>query len=334
MTAYKIADMHCDTIVCCVARGNGAVSLRKNSCHLDLERLKKAGVLAQCFALYIPSGEGSETRREGLSPYGYFQTVYGCYLNEMEQNADLVRPARNYAEVVENEKLGLISSVLTIEDGMLLDGKLERVDEVYQKGVRLITLTWNTENSLGYPNRETEPDTERGLKEFGFQALERMNELGIIADVSHLSDAGFYDVARQNKKPFVASHSNARAVCSAPRNLTDDMLRVLADKGGMTGLNFASYFLDASDTTTVDALLCHAKHIVNVAGEDALGFGSDFDGIDCALAFHGCEGYGSILELFSTHFTPRQMEKITSGNFLRVLRDCCSTARACLYENA
>lgn len=323
MTAYKIADMHCDTIVCCVARSKGAVSLRKNNCHLDLERLKEAGVLAQCFALFIPSGENGETSRGGLSPYDYFQAVYGCYLNEMEQNADLVRPARNYADVMKNERQGLISSILTIEDGMLLDGRLERVDEVYEKGVRLITLTWNTENSLGFPNREKEPDTERGLKEFGFLAMERMNELGIIVDVSHLSDAGFYDVARQSKKPFVASHSNARAVYDAPRNLTDDMLRALADRGGMTGLNFASYFLDASHTTTAEALLAHAKHIANIAGEDALGFGSDFDGIDCALAFRGCEGYGSIFELFSTHFTPRQMDKITSGNFLRVLRECC-----------
>ena len=320
---YKIADMHCDTVVCCVARSKGEISLRKNNVQLDLERLKQAGSLVQCFALYIPSGEGGFERREGLSPYDYFQVAYGYYEREIEKNADLVRRARSYAEVLENERQNKVSSVLTIEDAMLLDGKLERVDEVFEKGVRLMTLTWNTENTLGYPNYKDGPDTEHGLKEFGFAAMERMNQLGIIVDVSHLSDAGFYDVARHCKKPFVASHSNARAVYCAHRNLTDDMLRLLADKGGMTGLNFASYFLSDAKETTAEALLLHAKHIVNVAGEDAIGFGSDFDGIDCTLEFGGCEGYATILSLFEKHFSARQMEKLTCGNFLRILKECC-----------
>ncbi|MCE5235654.1 MAG: dipeptidase [Clostridiaceae bacterium] len=323
MQPYRIADMHCDTIVHHMVYRKDPACLRKNDGHLDLERLKAAGSLVQCFALFIPSGENSLKERKGLSPYDFFQAAYARYLGELEENKDIVRRARNLAEVMENDAQGLLSAVLTIEDGMLLDGKLERVDEIYEKGVRLVTLTWNTENSLGYPNLPDAPDTERGLKPFGFEAVERMNELGVIVDVSHLSDAGFYDVARACKKPFVASHSNARAVYGAPRNLTDDMLRRLADCGGMTGLNFASYFLSEEKVSTASALLTHAKHIVNVAGEDALGFGSDFDGISCALEFGGCEGFGAILGLFEKHFTPRQMEKLTHKNFLRILEACC-----------
>ncbi|HWS28857.1 MAG TPA: membrane dipeptidase [Clostridia bacterium] len=322
MQTYKIADMHCDTVVCRVARSEGKVSLRQNEGHLDLLRLKNAGVIAQCFALFIPSGE-DEKELNGLSPYDFFHMACGFYQKEIEQNVDLVRPALNYADVEKNAAAGKISSILTIEDGLLLEGKIERVDEVYEKGVRLITLTWNTENSLGFPNRPDGPDTVHGLKEFGFLAMERMSELGIIVDVSHLSDAGFYDVAKHCKKPFVASHSNARAVWGAQRNLTDDMLKTLGDCGGMTGLNFASYFLGEEKVTTAEALLSHAKHIMNVAGEDALGFGSDFDGIGCELKFGGCEGYGSILGLFEKHFTPRQMEKLTHRNFLRILKECC-----------
>jgi membrane dipeptidase len=322
MQTYKIADMHCDTIVCRVARGEGNVSLRQNDGHLDLLRLKNAGVIAQYFALFIPSGE-DERELNGLSPYDFFDMAYGYYKKEIEQNADLVQPALNYYDVEKNAAEGKISSVLTIEDGLLLEGKIERVDELYEKGVRLITLTWNTENSLGFPNLHDGPDTVHGLKEFGFLAMERMNELGIIVDVSHLSDAGFYDVAKHCKKPFVASHSNSRAVWDAQRNLTDDMLKTLAEKGGMTGLNFASYFLSGEKVSTASALLTHAKHIVKVAGEDALGFGSDFDGISCALEFSDCEGYRQILELFEKHFTPRQMEKLTHRNFLRILKECC-----------
>lgn len=323
MQPYRIADMHCDTIVSNMAYNKDRARLRKNDGHLDLERLKAAGSLVQCFALFIPSGEGSLEGRGGLSPYDFFQAAYERYLRELNDNKDLLRRARNLAEVKENDAQGLLSAVLTIEDGMLFEGMLERVDEVYEKGVRLVTLTWNTENSLGYPNLPNGPDTERGLKPFGFEAMERMNELGIIVDVSHLSDAGFYDVARACKKPFVASHSNARAVYHAHRNLTDDMLKLLADRGGMTGLNFGSYFLDGAAAATAEAILMHAKHIVNVAGEDALGFGSDFDGIDCPLAFGGYEGFPAIFELFEKHFTPRQMEKLTHKNFLRILEACC-----------
>lgn len=322
MPSYKIADMHCDTVVCRVAQSKGSIVLRQNNEQLDLERLRAAGVLVQCFAIFIPSGPGNEARLEGLSPYEFFHMAYGYYKTELEKNADILRPALCCDDVMKNDAAGYMSSLLTVEDGMLLDGKLERVDELYEKGVRLITLTWNTENSLGYPNAPEGPDTVHGLKDFGFRAMARMNELGMIVDVSHLSDAGFYDVARHCKKPFVASHSNARALWDAKRNLTDDMLKLLADKGGMTGLNFATHFLGDEPLTTAEMLLRHAKHIVNVAGEDALGFGSDFDGISPTLAFGGCEGFPEIIALFERHFTPRQMDKLTHGNFLRILKAC------------
>ena len=224
-----------------------------------------------------------------------------------------------YADIERNIAAGKMSAMLTVEDGVPLEGKLSRVDEMYEKGVRLITITWNHENSLGFPNK-TAP--EKGLKPFGIEALARMNELGIIADCSHLSDAGFWDLVKYSKKPFVASHSNAKALCGIYRNLTDDMLRALADKGGVTGLNFSADFLvDNAHYTRVADLVRHARHIADVAGVETVALGSDFDGISSELEFKDCAGMPMIEEGLNQAFTAREVDLITHGNALRVMKD-------------
>ena len=119
-----------------------------------------------------------------------------------------------------------------MEEGGVLNEKQERLEELYRLGIRLITLTWNYENCLGYPNSRDGEVMNRGLKAFGLEIVERMNALGMLVDVSHLSDGGFWDCIRVSRAPIIASHSNARALCGVPRNLTDDMLRALAEKGG------------------------------------------------------------------------------------------------------
>ena len=153
--------------------------------------------------------------------------------------------------------------------------------------------------------------------------LEEMNNLGMIADVSHLSDRGFWDVAGHSKKPFVASHSNARALCDVPRNLTDEMLRALGEKGGVAGLNFASFFLvPGSSHTKISDLLRHAKYMADKAGIDAVGLGSDFDGIRSTLEFKDYTGMPMIAEALHTVFTAAEVDKITHENALRVLQAC------------
>ena len=147
--------------------------------------------------------------------------------------------------------------MLTVEEGAVCKGSTGKLRHLYRLGVRMLTLTWNYPNELGWPNVKmppegseeapdfTVPDREHGLTETGFAFLSEMERLGMIVDVSHLSDAGFWDVARAAEKPFVASHSNARAVCHHVRNLNDEMIRALAEKGGVTGLNFCPSFLEA-----------------------------------------------------------------------------------------
>ena len=162
-----------------------------------------------------------------------------------------------------------------------------------------------------------------GLTDFGIQYVRRMEELGMIVDVSHLSDAGFYDVVKYSTKPFVASHSNARSVCGVARNLTDEMIRLLAEKGGVTGLNYCSSFIDDNDTgyTSIASMVEHVRHIAKVGGIDCIGLGSDFDGIGSTLEIKDCSGMQKLYEALTPYFTQEELEKIFYKNVLRVYKE-------------
>ena len=204
----------------------------------------------------------------------------------------------------------------------MIDYDLKRIAWLREMGVRAVGLTWNHANCLGFPNSPNPEENRRGLTPFGRDAVLEMNRLGILVDVSHLSDGGFDDVAEISRKPFIASHSNARAVTDHPRNLSDAMLKKLADRGGVTGLNFVPLFLnDRNLPGTVAMLMEHARHIVRVAGEDTLGIGSDFDGFREASEVSSPLQMHLLFEAMEKEFTPAQIDKFTSGNVLRVLAD-------------
>ena len=314
----NIIDLHCDTVLFCYKNRK---TLRTWEGHINLEKLREGGCLAQCFALFIPTHDaavnylGQETE-----PWELYQNLLHCYRALLADSADVLRPALSAAQVLENARSGFLSSILTIEDGVELDGKLDRLDTVYADGVRMIALTWNYENSIGFPNSSDPAEhTRRGLKPFGFEALEKMNELGIIIDVSHLSEAGFYDVASHSRKPFIASHSCCRALKDHSRNLTDAQLRTLADSGGVVGVNFYDAFLgDRGGTTAVEDIVRHLLYLRDRAGIESLAFGSDFDGIESELEFRDYAGFPQILRALEAHFTDDEIDKITHENFLRV----------------
>jgi membrane dipeptidase len=174
----------------------------------------------------------------------------------------------------------------------------------------MLTLTWNYENELAFPNGQT-----GGLKETGLAFLAEMERLGMIADVSHLGDDGFWDVCRAAKKPFLASHSCCRALRPHRRNLTDPMLKALADRGGIVGVNFYADFLGESRESRLADIVRHARHIADTAGVDAVALGSDFDGIDCPLEFGDAAGMPQVAEaLVRGGFTEAEAEKICWKN--------------------
>lgn len=326
----KFIDLHCDTISAIYESGRAgrARLLRRNEGHVDIERLKLGGCLAQSFALF------TNIRKEP-DPYTYVSELLGVFEEEMKRNEDEIKPALTIRDLRDQEKNGGMSAVLTIEEGAACRGSTELLREFYKKGVRMLTLTWNHENELGYPNRidwntgRCVPETERGLKPKGVEFIERMEELGMAVDVSHLGDAGFWDVVKTAKKPFAASHSNARAIAPHVRNLSDDMIRALSGRGGVIGINFCPAFLSEAENrkqqgakSRISDMVRHIRHIRNTGGIDCLALGSDFDGIPGELELNSPAAMPLLEEeLRRQGFKEEEIEKIFWKNALRFFED-------------
>jgi len=307
----KLIDMHCDTILKCV-NAKGKVKLGKNDVCIDIQKLKKAGSLAQFFAMYVNLDKYTK-------PYDRCLDMIDAFYNEIEENSIDIAFAGSIKDLDMNRSKGKISAFLTVEEGGVIEEKLRNLKNLYNLGVRLITLTWNYPNCIGYPNFQWE-HKDKGLTPFGEEVVAEMNRLGMLIDVSHLSDQGFYDVLRLSRSPFVATHSNARSVTNHYRNLTDDMLRKLSLKGGVTGLNIEPDFL--GDCGSVDAMIRHISYMKNIAGIDVIAIGTDFDGTNHTTAIKNI-GFIDILfdALLKAGFSSGDMEKIMYKNAERVIRD-------------
>ena len=317
----RIIDLHCDTILNCYLNGE---NLHTYSGHINLDKLKKGGCLAQCFALFIPTHDAAlECFDQEKDPWELYQDLLSVYQETITLCSDVIRPAFSADDILSNRDAGYLSSILTVEDCVEIEGQIERFDQVFRDGVRMMALTWNYENCIGFPNSADDVlHTTKGLKPFGFDAVEKMNDLGIIIDVSHLSEAGFYDVAAHSKKPFAASHSCSRALQNHPRNLTDRQLKTLADKGGVVGVNFYDQFLgDLGGYTTTSSIVRHVLYMKEKAGIESICLGSDFDGIESALEFKDYSGFPSIIAALEKHLSDDEIDKICYGNFLRFFSD-------------
>ncbi len=323
----KIADMHCDTVNrVYYRRQNGEdINMYNNSLSVDFNRMKAGNYLMQFFACFVNMGETDTAADDVLGMIELFH-------KEIGQHNDIIGHIRCYDDIVCNMSSGKMSALLTIEEGGVLGGSIDMLHHVYQQGVRLITLTWNYENELGYPNRinqitgEALPETERGLKPAGIEIVREMERLGMIVDVSHLGDAGFYDVAANTKKPFVASHSNARVMASHVRNLKDDMIKIIGDRGGVIGINFCPAFLkdekEENQVSRIEDMVRHIIHIRNVGGTDVCALGSDFDGITGELEISSCDKMDMLVEgMVKAGISYDEADKITSGNVLGCLKE-------------
>jgi membrane dipeptidase len=326
----KVIDMHCDTIIGLLQerKENKTGLLFKNDLEIDIQKMIKGDYLLQNFAIF--------THLKKHDPLLHVQESIDLYYNELEKNKDHIRPIFTYQDIMDNQNKGYMSAMLTLEEGAVVQNNLAMLRNYYRLGVRMITLTWNFKNGIGYPNFESSENmqfkdlytinTKDGLTPFGLSYIKEMERLGIIIDVSHLSDAGFYDVLKHTTKPFVASHSNARSVCSVARNLSDDMIVALAMRSGVMGINYCGDFLleteEGNAPSRVEDMVEHIQHIVSVGGIDCVGLGSDFDGIDSNLELVDAS-YLPQLEkaLQVAGFTTVEIEKIFYKNVLRVYQE-------------
>ena len=300
------ADLHCDTIskVLNARLAGEDCALRDGAgLHSSLKNLRAGGCVLQNFALFVDLSETSD-------PWGRVLHLAEVLASELERNADLARPVLSFADMERAREEGKLAAVLTVEEGGVCGGDLRRLRTLHRLGARMMTLTWNYENELAAPNGRP-----GGLTGTGVAFLEEMERLGVIPDVSHLGDDGFWEVCRRAKRPFVASHSSARTLCPHRRNLTDEMLRAIGDRGGLAGVNFYAPFLGESPVTRTEDVVRHLRHMADRAGIDAVALGSDLDGIDCALEIGDAAGMGQLeTALRRGGFSERETEKILWKN--------------------
>lgn len=307
-------DLHCDTLWKLIEDTEQS-NLLHNSFSVDIEKLKKGDSLLQMFACFVPGAQIEDAYSYGMEMIGLMEkqeTLYGEFFGIVT----------SYEEAAENYKQGKCSGMLTIEDGGMLENQLERLEELYKKRIRLMTLLWNDENCIGYPNSQNQDIMKKGLKPFGFQVIEKMNEMGMIVDVSHLSDGGFWDVIDHSKKPPAASHSNVRSLCPHPRNLTDEMIKALGNAGGIAGINFYHHFLDDSARDLLERMADHIAYIRNIGGIDMIALGSDFDGFDGPLEIGSSEEMEKLWHVLGKRgFSEREIEKIQYKNAAQYLKE-------------
>ncbi len=269
----KLFDLHCDTIGEC---SNKNLSLSSNCLHFDLERAKKTGKYTQVFAIWIPD----ELR--GKEALKYFDKTADYFYKELSENEDTV-------SLYNDNKKTSVKAILAVEGGSGCGGTLEGLHHLHQRGVRLITLTWNGKNEIG-----SGAFSEGGLTEFGKEFIMEAEGLGIVLDVSHLNRKSFFEFTEIARKPFVASHSNADIVNNVfgkKRNLSDEQIQIIKNNHGLIGLNFCRDFIDDESASGIDALYRQIEYMLSLGCEDVIAFGSDFDGCDIHKDLSGVEKF-------------------------------------------
>jgi len=295
-------DLHCDTLT----KGTDiAHSLDNPALAVALSKIPRDARWAQFFAVFIPDEYRGEAAAE------FFDRYYESFQSQMALYSQKIMHCRTYGEIEEAFSSGKHAAILTVEGGCVLKGEIGRIELLRERGVRALTLVWNGENELGSGNLGT-----GGLTDFGKACIPALEQNGILIDVSHLNDGGFYDVAKLAEKPFIATHSNARAIANHPRNLTDDQIRIIAERGGLIGLNYYVRFLrDDEKPCTMDDLLRHINHFLALGAEDCLALGSDYDGADLPECLDSVEKAFAMEDLFLSKGLPKELvRKIMYGN--------------------
>ncbi len=317
-----ILDMHCDTLI----RLDDNNNLRQNNLHIDLIRMKQSNYLLQNFAIFTNINNVDNRIHYVLKHINRFY-------KEMEANKDLIKVIYSYQDIIANKNRNIMSAMLTLEEGDVIDNDLDMLEIYYRLGVRMIALTWNYKNAIASPNFTYNDQSSRydmlrvtnqkdGLSNLGKQYVKKCNELGIIIDVSHLSDKGFSDVISLSTKPIVASHSNARKICNVARNMSDEMILKLHKNGGVLGMNYCEDFIDNDANGSIKNLIKHINHIKELGCIDNIGLGSDFDGIATRKEMGDCSQMSLLIdELKANDYTNEEIEKICYKNALRVYKE-------------
>lgn len=310
-----ICDCHCDTLT---ELYNKNASLYENEQHFDIKRQIALGGGLQFCAIYVPT---EVFRYQGGLRYTLcLLDKYNQEIKKLHENGIDVLQVRT-AEDAGNVLKHKAATLLAIEEGGAIDGSLEALRCLYELGVRAMTLTWSNRNDIA--DGINEEATGSGLTLFGKQVVAEMNRLGMLVDVSHISTAGFWSVFETSTKPIIATHSNAKSLCSHPRNLNDEQIKALAQNGGLAGITFAGQFLEEDwRNACIESVYKHIDYMLNLIGnDDHIGFGSDFDGISHPpYNIQGVQDYKPLIEYLSKYYSDETINKITHQNVINLLQ--------------
>lgn len=272
MQEYFVFDGHCDVLY--KLWGSQKYNLfydEKGQLHSSFTRLREGSVKIQTMAIFVPPEVPKELKfNTALKMIDiFYEHILVDDRVELLTSADQLREVR-----LDNEKLYII---LALEGADAIMGNLSYLRHLYRLGVRSLGFTWNYRNEAADGVLERNPT---GLSQFGMELLTEMNRLKMAVDISHLSQNGFWDCIEHATQPIMASHCNALTLCDHPRNLSDEQIQAIYRKQGLIGVNFVPYFLSKDETVTVEHVFEHIDHMLALGGEDYIGIGSDFDGID------------------------------------------------------
>ena len=313
---FPVFDLHCDTALALLGETvNEAGSLRKNDLHIDLERASSLGGYAQCFACFTtPAME----KWHGVSPVVVFERELATIQREVDKNQDLISIAYSVEEIEENQAAGKMSAVLTLEGTAGIGYDPELLTDIQAIGFRIASLGWNEKNPLTGSHV-----TGGGLTDQGREFVKEAQRLGILIDVSHISDEGFWDMMKVTQAPIVATHSNSRSVWNNSRNLTDDMFRAIVETGGVAGYNACADF--TGENPTVDTICDHIFHFMELdpTGKH-IALGGDLDGVSkMPEGFNGVQSWPVLAQrLMERGLSEETVMDIYWNNVLGVMKRC------------
>lgn len=314
---FPVFDLHCDTAYALLGSDhNSAGSLKKNELHIDLERAKLLPGYAQCFACFTtPLME----EWYHISPLAIFERELATIQREIDKNKRQIAIAYQPGDIESNRQKGKASAILTLEGTAGFGYDPQLLQDLSLIGFRMTTLTWNEQNPLAGSHL-----TGGGLTDMGREFVKEAQRLGMVIDVSHLSDEAFWDIMEITRAPVVASHSNSRAVCDVTRNLTDDMFRAICQTGGVAGFNQCDAFVGAD--STIDTACDHILHWLELDPEcEHISLGADLDGCDrLPKGFDGIQSYPAFAQrLLERGVTEAQLQRLFWDNAIGVMEKCC-----------
>ena len=334
-----VIDFHCDGVLATLPDSayiigdaeKRTLHERSSNGHVDIPRLIEGGVDCQVFSHFV------EPIYNPIAPHRMLQ-VLGYSLGEIDKT-DKLNLVKNYDDIIANEGK-CVSFMIGFEGGEALGQDLRLLRVYHRIGLRRLTLTWNNRNMIA--DGVTWQRSKGGLTEFGANVVKECNRRGILVDVSHITDQGFWDTLDASEEPVIASHSNCRALCSHKRNLTDEMIKALVEKEGVIGVNYVPFFLrdidftklrsgdesekKKADSVTVETVMDHIDYMVEVVGNaDHIGLGSDFDGVP--MIAKGLEDASKLPNLtkalVARGYSDQEIKGVLGGNFLRIIKNVC-----------